>query len=611
LSFLLLFLISDIKMRYLPASRLLLLSILGCGGALPAQAANQLAGHPSPYLALHGDDPVEWRTWEEEAFSDARADNRLVFVSIGYFSCHWCHVMQRESYRDDAVAALLNRDFIAVKVDRELDPDLDQRLIDFVEKVRGAAGWPLNVFLTPDGYPVTGFTYLPRETFIGVLQELEGEWRQNHEKISAAAREFFATQMQESENQAFIAPDIPAKNLQQAFVSQAMLAADELQGGFGNTSKFPNVPQLDALLDIIARNDDLDQDIADFVRLTLHAMATRNLHDHVNNGFYRYTTDPDWHTPHFEKMLYDNAQLARLFLKAHRLWPQQGYAGIAARTLDFVETSLKHPDGGYMSSRSAVDVDNREGAAYLWNRDQLAQLLTAAELEYLAGLGQFDSAASEFLMVPLDGPGAAGNAQRNAAILGKLRARGDASMPADVKRLAGWNAMMLDALVAAADVDSRFGARARTLFQSMQQNFYRDGRLIRFAGNADIADAALEDYAQVAHAFYRYGLSFEQEAAIEIARRLTQSAHELFLKQDRWQQKTRSLIPIARGKWIMPDLVFTAPMTLWLRVALDIPGLDRKIRDGALQMRQRVTRDMLDAPYFYGSFIMLRIERAG
>jgi len=611
LSFLLLFLISDIKMRYLPASRLLLLSILGCGGALPAQAANQLAGHPSPYLALHGDDPVEWRTWEEEAFSDARADNRLVFVSIGYFSCHWCHVMQRESYRDDAVAALLNRDFIAVKVDRELDPDLDQRLIDFVEKVRGAAGWPLNVFLTPDGYPVTGFTYLPRETFIGVLQELEGEWRQNHEKISAAAREFFATQMQESENQAFIAPDIPAKNLQQAFVSQAMLAADELQGGFGNTSKFPNVPQLDALLDIIARNDDLDQDIADFVRLTLHAMATRNLHDHVNNGFYRYTTDPDWHTPHFEKMLYDNAQLAWLFLKAHRLWPQQGYAGIAARTLDFVETSLKHPDGGYMSSRSAVDVDNREGAAYLWNRDQLAQLLTAAELEYLAGLGQFDSAASEFLMVPLDGPGAAGNAQRNAAILGKLRARGDASMPADVKRLAGWNAMMLDALVAAADVDSRFGARARTLFQSMQQNFYRDGRLIRFAGNADIADAALEDYAQVAHAFYRYGLSFEQEAAIEIARRLTQSAHELFLKQDRWQQKTRSLIPIARGKWIMPDLVFTAPMTLWLRVALDIPGLDRKIRDGALQMRQRVTRDMLDAPYFYGSFIMLRIERAG
>ena len=611
MSFLLLFLISDIKMRYLPASRLLLLSILGCGGALPAQAANQLAGHPSPYLALHGDDPVEWRTWEEEAFSDARADNRLVFVSIGYFSCHWCHVMQRESYRDDAVAALLNRDFIAVKVDRELDPDLDQRLIDFVEKVRGAAGWPLNVFLTPDGYPVTGFTYLPRETFIGVLQELEGEWRQNHEKISAAAREFFATQMQESENQAFIAPDIPAKNLQQAFVSQAMLAADELQGGFGNTSKFPNVPQLDALLDIIARNDDLDQDIADFVRLTLHAMATRNLHDHVNNGFYRYTTDPDWHTPHFEKMLYDNAQLAWLFLKAHRLWPQQGYAGIAARTLDFVETSLKHPDGGYMSSRSAVDVDNREGAAYLWNRDQLAQLLTAAELEYLAGLGQFDSAASEFLMVPLDGPGAAGNAQRNAAILGKLRARGDASMPADVKRLAGWNAMMLDALVAAADVDSRFGARARTLFQSMQQNFYRDGRLIRFAGNADIADAALEDYAQVAHAFYRYGLSFEQEAAIEIARRLTQSAHELFLKQDRWQQKTRSLIPIARGKWIMPDLVFTAPMTLWLRVALDIPGLDRKIRDGALQMRQRVTRDMLDAPYFYGSFIMLRIERAG
>ncbi|MDH3220657.1 MAG: DUF255 domain-containing protein [Gammaproteobacteria bacterium] len=598
-------------MRLFLASKLTLLAILVSCAVLPAAATNQLSGHPSPYLALHGDDPVEWRNWEEEVFSDARADNRLVFVSIGYFSCHWCHVMQRESYRDDAVATLLNRGYVAVKVDRELDPDLDQRLIDFVEKVRGAAGWPLNVFLTPDGYPVTGFTYLPRESFIEVLRELEGEWRQNHEKIAAAAKEFFATQMQEPESQAFIAPDIPATNLQQAFVAQAMLAADELQGGFGNTSKFPNVPQLDALLEVIGGTAGLDRDVADFVQLTLQAMALRNLHDHVNNGFYRYTTDPDWQTPHFEKMLYDNAQLARLYLKAHQIWPQQGYAGVAARTLEFVETSLKHPDGGYMSSLSAVDVHNREGAAYLWTRDQLAQLLTAAELDYMAELGQFDSPASEFLIVPLDGPGAAGNPQRNAAILGKLRARGGASMPADDKRLAGWNAMMLDALVAAADIDRRYDARARALYQNMRQNFYRDGRLIRFAGNADVADAALEDYAQVAYAFYRYGLRFEQESAIEIARRLTQSAHELFLRQGRWQQKTRNLIPIARGKWIMPDLVFTAPMTLWLRVALDIPGLDRKIRDSAIQMLQRVTRDMLDAPYFYGSFILLRIEHAG
>ena len=135
-------------------------------------ASNQMADHPSPYLALHAGDPVRWRTWDESVFTEARRDNRLVYVSIGYFSCHWCHVMQRESYQDAAVAEVLNQHFIAVKVDRELDPDLDRRLMDFVEKVRGAAGWPLNVFLTPEGYPVTGFTYLPRDQFIDVLDRL-------------------------------------------------------------------------------------------------------------------------------------------------------------------------------------------------------------------------------------------------------------------------------------------------------------------------------------------------------------------------------------------------------------------------------------------------------
>jgi uncharacterized protein YyaL (SSP411 family) len=150
-------------MRHFRLVCLLGLLITGIGAAL---ASNQLNGHPSPYLALHGDDPVDWQTWRDEVFTSAKTDNRLIFVSIGYFSCHWCHVMQQESYRDQTVAELLNRGYIAVKIDRELDPDLDQRLISFVEKVRGSAGWPLNVFLTPDGYPVTGFTYLPRDSFV-------------------------------------------------------------------------------------------------------------------------------------------------------------------------------------------------------------------------------------------------------------------------------------------------------------------------------------------------------------------------------------------------------------------------------------------------------------
>jgi len=170
---------------------------------------------------------------------------------------------------------------------------------------------------------------------------------------------------------------------------------------------------------------------------------------------------------------------------------------------------------------------------------------------------------------------------------------------------------MLDALTLAAEFDPRFAPRAQTLQRVMQREFYNDGRLIRFAGNADVADAVLEDYAQVAHAFLNFGRRFEHEEAIDISRRLAESAHTLFLKNDRWHQKSRSLIPLAPGKWIIPDLVFYSPMTLWLKVAVEVPGLKPEIRQSASQMLQRASREMLDSPYFYGSYILLRIDQLG
>ncbi len=414
--------------------RLLLLALLLSGIALqPGLAANRLAGHPSPYLALHGNDPVDWRPWQAEVFAEAAKDNRLVLVSVGYFSCHWCHVMQRESYQDEAVASMLNRHYVSVKVDRELDPDLDQRLIGFVERVRGSAGWPLNVFLTPEGYPLTGFTYLPRDNFHRLLGQLEAEWRENHVELSKAAKRFFEQQMQDDPGTEIDAPQLPAGRLLGAFVAQSMLAADQLQGGFGDTSKFPNVPQLDALLEVIAANEHIDPDVVDFVRLTLDVMSSSNLSDHLNGGFFRYTVDPDWQTPHYEKMLYDNAQLASLYLRAHELWPKAGYAHTAQRTLDFVEAELKHPQGGYMSSLSAVDEDNIEGGAYLWDREQLEAALSRDELKYLKNLWQLETIPNDFLPRPLDSAIAGGDADRNQAILKKLRTQNRGRMPPDDK----------------------------------------------------------------------------------------------------------------------------------------------------------------------------------
>jgi len=569
-------------------------------------ASNQLGGHPSPYLALHAGDPVDWQTWNAEVFEQARADNRLVLVSVGYFSCHWCHVMQQQSYQHEATAEFLNQHFISVKVDRELDPDLDQRLIEFVEQIRGAAGWPLNVFLTPDGYPLTGFTYLPRDDFLRVLQQLNREWQQNHPTLSASARTYFESDLQHRESEVLSAPETSADDLVDAFVSQAMQVADGLQGGFGNTGKFPNVPRFDTLLDSITRKQKPDPDVVDFINLSLQVMATRNLHDHVNGGFFRYTTDPDWQTPHYEKMLYDNALLAELYLKAHRIWPDRGYADVAMRTLDFIETNLKHEHGGYMSSLSAVDRDNREGGAYLWTSEQLSALLEPAEFEHLQQAWQLQSRPGEFLAQPLSIQGQPAKPGIEQNILRKLQSRGSGSMPVDDKRLASWNAMMLNALTAAADIDARFAGRAQRLFELMRDIFFDDDALIRFADNADIADAVLEDYAYTALAFLRYGQRFADEDALELARLLCERAHDLFLVDGRWQAKAEPLIPIARGKWIIGDQVFYSPMTLWLQVALSVPDLDPNLRASARAMLQRATREMQANPYHYGSFIMLR-----
>ena len=581
-----------------------------CLGSTALAASNQLAGHPSPYLALHADDPVHWQSWQAEVFEQARSSNRLVLVSIGYFSCHWCHVMQRQSYQHAQTAEFLNSNFISVKIDRELEPDLDRRLITFVEQVRGVAGWPLNVFLTPDGYPLTGFTYLPQANFLHLLQQLNREWHQNHLALSASAREFFELGLRHSDGQAENR-EMPTKALVDAFVSQAMQSADQLKGGFGNTSKFPNVSQLDALLDSLMGTDRADPEVAEFVQLSLLAMASLNLRDHVNDGFFRYTTDPDWLTPHFEKMLYDNALLAALYLKAHRLWPEQKFAALALQTLDFIEAQLKHPQGGYMSSLSAVDRANREGAAYLWSQEQLTALLDAKELDHLQQYWQQHPVSKAFLLRPSAADAKPAHRALNRSIQSKLKAADRRNMPADDKRLASWNAMMLEALTLAADSDPRFAERARVLYQRMRELFVIDDTLIRFAGNADIADAVFEDYAYTAHAFMHYGRRFDDAGAIELARRLTERAHHDFLKQGRWQAKAQPLIPIARGKWVVEDLVFYSPMTLWLRVALSLPKLDPGVRASAIDMLQRVTEEMIDRPYYHGSFISLRASNPG
>jgi uncharacterized protein YyaL (SSP411 family) len=569
---------------------------------------------------MHANDPVDWQVWEETVLDQAQDQNKLIYISVGYFSCHWCHVMQRQSYSDSGIAELLNQGYIPVKVDRELRPELDRRLINFVSETRGAAGWPLNVFLTPDGYPVLGFTYLPKAEFNKVLVQLQQRWQTHGDEIAFAAKAFF---IELQDRDAGIADSAmknwPTDTLAQAFIAQVMSIADQLQGGFGDTSKFPQLPQLSSLMNLNELRLDspgLDSpglegsdEAEKFIHLSLRAMADANLIDHINGGFFRYTIDPDWQTPHYEKMLYDNAQMVLLYLGAESLWPDRGYRAIAEDTLQFIQSQMLHPEGGYVSSLSAVDVNSLEGGGYQWTRQQLAQTLSDEDFKYLQGiwqLDQVDSPDTEFLAKPLIGPGASGEAMRNSKIRLQLQAVEKPVMPVDDKRLASWNALMLQALVAAASFDEHYLGAASRQFDFMSETFLENGNLFRFAGNATLAETTFEDYAFVSLAFLQYGQAFEQPQAIRLADHLATLAYQRYFDNDRWHLTNRSLIPGDPGMWVIQDTVLPSALTAWLSVVMRSPGIDPKIQQKGNEILHRVSQSMVDTPYYYGSFILLR-----
>jgi uncharacterized protein YyaL (SSP411 family) len=360
-----------------------LLLLLFHGSAHAAHGANPaLANDPSPYLRLHTQDPVHWRHWDEAAIEDARKTGKLLFVSIGYFSCHWCHVMQRESFASERIAKVLNAEFIPVKVDRELEPALDDYLNTFVQATRGYSGWPLNVFLTPDGHPLVGTVYMPPEQFHLLLAKITSAWKETRPELEKGAAEAAAYLQSASGESADITLDRPhADRVLAEFVRQARSAADERDGGFGTESKFPSVPQLRALL--VAEAATRDPQLAAFLKLTLDRMAERGLRDHLGGGFFRYATDPEWLKPHFEKMLYDNALLADLYLRAAETLGDPALADVAYDTLDFMLAELER-DGAFDASLSSVDDKDVEGGYYLWDRETLERVLDADELRVAA-----------------------------------------------------------------------------------------------------------------------------------------------------------------------------------------------------------------------------------
>ena len=450
---------------------------------------NRLAREKSPYLLQHAYNPVDWFAWNDEAFAQARLENKPIFLSIGYSTCHWCHVMERESFENEKIGDFLREHFISIKMDREERPDVDKIYMTFVQSTTGSGGWPMSVFLTPDLKPFYGGTYFPphsahgRPGFLDLLEQIARLWKERHTEITASADEIHArlelyTQRQKEGDH----PLTPAVLKHAAGMFEG--AFDSVHGGFGGAPKFPQ-PSIPSLILRAAKRFN-HPDARRMVLFTCMHMAAGGIHDQLGGGFARYAVDAEWLVPHFEKMLYDNAQLTQLYLDTCLVSGDNNHALTVRDILDYVLRDMTYPGGGFYSAEDA-DSEGHEGKFYCWTKEELSKLLTVEE--YNVAAAHFGiTAVGNFLdhshPDPLRGLNVLSLVQpvepKDEPLLGSARQKMSAVRAQrirphlDDKILASWNGLMLGAMARAAVVldDDTYRTAAEKNFQFLREKLW-------------------------------------------------------------------------------------------------------------------------------------------
>jgi uncharacterized protein len=520
-------------------------------------STNALIDEKSPYLRQHAHNPVQWLPWGDVAFGKARKEQKPIFLSIGYSTCHWCHVMAHESFEDDRIAALLNRDFVPVKVDREERPDVDRIYMMFVQATTGSGGWPLSVWLTPELKPFYGGTYFPpgsrygRPGFPEVLEQLTRVWNQDRNRVILSG-ENVTEQLQAIASRAAASAELNQELFEAAFW-QFRRMFDSNWGGFGSAPKFPRPVVFNYLLRFYAASR--NNEALDMVVRTLHAMAAGGMHDQLGGGFHRYSVDERWFVPHFEKMLYDQAQLAVAYLEAYQITRDERLANVARDIFQYVLRDLRYPGGAFYSAEDADSPDPehpghaREGAFYVWRQAEIEDLLgkeAAAVFNRRYGIephgnveqdpqGEFTGRNILFEAMPLEeatvafGLNQAQAAEIIASARDKLLAvRNKRPRPhLDNKILTSWNALMISAFAKGYAVlgDQQYKEAAVTACEFILSKMYneRDGQLLRrFCDGEAAIGGFLDDYAFLAQALLDlFEITSEPaflERAIHIAR---------------------------------------------------------------------------------------------
>ncbi len=483
---------------------------LGCAGASGGgnqetkMGHNRLGNEKSPYLLQHKDNPVWWYAWGPEAFAAAKERNLPVFLSIGYSTCHWCHVMEHESFENEEVAAYLNEHFIPIKVDREERPDIDAIYMDAVQAMTGRGGWPMSSFLTPEGKPFFGGTYYPKARFLTILEHISETWQDNREGIEADAKRLMAHIDATSTRGRAGKLD---QELLLGLLEKWNSSFDPIHGGSRGAPKFPESDELRVLLRVHRRAGG-DKALM-MVRTTLDEMARGGIYDHLGGGFARYSTDDEWLVPHFEKMLYDQASLTMAYLEAWQVTGEKEYELVVRETLDYVLRDMRHPGGAFYSAEDA-DSDGDEGKFYVWTESELKSLLD--EKDYAAFANAFGvSAGGNFehhtnILNLQKGHNRAGRSRELAASMKKLFAIRDQRVHPhlDDKILSDWNGLMIGAMARAGRMlgEPRYVEAAATAARFIvDHSLDEQGAILhRWRDNTAGIPGFLEDYAYFVHA---------------------------------------------------------------------------------------------------------------
>ncbi|NHF59556.1 thioredoxin domain-containing protein [Flavobacteriaceae bacterium TP-CH-4] len=506
------------------------------------QYTNALAEETSPYLLQHAHNPVDWRPWSEAALQEAEKENKLVLVSIGYSSCHWCHVMEEETFEDEEVAKIMNQNFINIKVDREERPDIDQVYMTALQLMNGTGGWPLNVITLPNGKPLYGGTYHTKDQWTQVLTKINELYHNDPAKAA--------------EYSDMVAEGIAQANLVQPTSGFETLTTEVLrksvanwrsfwdfeQGGDRGPQKFMLPSNLDFLLDYAILSDD---DAAKaHVKNTLDKIVNGGIYDHIGGGLYRYSTDAQWKVPHFEKMLYDNAQAISLFSEAYAVFKEPAYKELVLETIAFLEREMKDKDGGYQAAIDA-DSEGEEGKFYLWDDAELKSVLGATYELFAAYYtirpdtvwedGNFvlhrstsDKAFAREHDLSIEALGEAKKEWKKKL----LEVRNKRVRPnSDDKIITSWNALLINAFV---DAYKAFGQpehleKAKNVFTFLKKNNYKDGALVHsYKEGSKMREGFLEDYAFLIDASLQLYTAVYDRSYLDFAELLTQEVMEKF-----------------------------------------------------------------------------------